>query len=233
MKEGPDIARLAALIGDPCRANIMTALMAGKALTASELAEEAGVALPTASGHLAKLTDAALLVVRKQGRHKYFTLASPEVAQVLEALMGLAAGRGLMRTKPGPRDHALRQARVCYNHLAGQRGVQLYDSLIARDLLRAPPSGLTLTAEGEAFLSGFGLDPAQLATGRAPVCRDCLDWSERRHHLAGAAGRALLARIEALGWARRDPTSRAVHFTRSGARAFDSAFPPVARVSPG
>ncbi|MEL6219421.1 MAG: winged helix-turn-helix domain-containing protein, partial [Pseudomonadota bacterium] len=132
MKEGPDIARIAALIGDPARANMLTALMSGKALTVSELAEEAGVTIQTASSHLSKLDEGGLLRPRKQGRHKYFQLADAEVAHVLEALMGLATRQGAKRVRTGPRDAQMQQARVCYNHLAGRMGVQMYRSLLAR-----------------------------------------------------------------------------------------------------
>ncbi|MEL7454334.1 MAG: winged helix-turn-helix domain-containing protein, partial [Pseudomonadota bacterium] len=130
MKEGPDIALFGALIGDPARANILTALMSGKALTATELAGEAGVTIQTASSHLKKMEDAGLLRQRKQGRHRYFALADDDVSHVLESLMGLAAKRGLLRTRPGPKDAALRKARVCYNHLAGDMGVALYENML-------------------------------------------------------------------------------------------------------
>ena len=132
MKDGPVIANVAALIGDPARANILTALMAGKALTVSELAQEAGVTLQTTSAHLSKLLGGGMVAARKQGRHKYFELASSKVADAIEALMGLAADSGHLRTRTGPRDKALRAARRCYNHLAGSAGVRLYDSLIRR-----------------------------------------------------------------------------------------------------
>ncbi len=225
MKDGPAIARLAALIGDPARANMLTALMSGKALTAGELAREAGVSLPTASAHLAKLDAGGLLALRKQGRHKYVALASDEVAHVLETLMGLAAGTGDLRTRPGPRDQDLRQARVCYNHLAGTLGIQLYDSLAARGLVREGADGLALTEAGAAFATGFGIDLAALRRKRAPLCRACLDWSERKSHLAGSLGRALLARIAARGWATRPAGGRALHFTRAGRAAFQDQFP--------
>lgn len=122
MRDGPDIARVAALIGDPARANMLSALMSGKALTATELAQEAGVQAQTASSHLSRLVEGGLVAPRKSGRHKYFSLAGEEVAEVLEALMGLAAGKGHLRTRTGPKDQAMRQARVCYNHLAGKWG---------------------------------------------------------------------------------------------------------------
>ncbi|QBY01616.1 ArsR family transcriptional regulator [Rhodophyticola sp. CCM32] len=227
MKEGPDIASVATLIGDPARANILTALMDGRALTASELAAEAGVTAQTASTHLAKLVEGGLLSPRKQGRHKYFALAHQDVAGVLEGLMGLSAGLARPRTRTGPRDDALREARICYNHLAGRRGIQLFESLTARGLIDLTDGHLSLTGPGADFITGFGVDLARLQTGRSPLCRECLDWSERRTHLAGSLGRALWAQIEGRGWARRDRQSRAVLFTPPGKRAFDTAFPRV------
>lgn len=229
MKDGPDIARIAALIGDPARANILTALMAGKALTARELADEAGVTPATASSHLAKLTEGGLIAQEKQGRHKYLRLADDEVAQALEALMGLAAGKGHLRTRTGPRDPALRHARVCYNHLAGDLGIQMFDSLQRRAMLDSAGEGLQLTAAGRDFATDFGIDLGPLDRSRTPLCRACLDWSERRMHLAGSLGRALLTRIENLGWARRVPGTRLVRFTPEGQRQFDRAFPPQHR----
>ena len=151
MQEGPDISRIAALIGDPARANILTALMDGRALTASELADVAGVTLPTASGHLSKLTEAALLQQRKQGRHKYFQLADGDVAAALEALMGLAAGRGINGRGPGPKDAAMREARVCYNHLAGRMGVQLFNSLAKQGVLVEQGEDVQLTPQALNF----------------------------------------------------------------------------------
>lgn len=225
MKDGPDISQIAALIGDPARANILTALMSGKALTASELASEAGVTLPTASSHLSKLVCAALIRVRKQGRHKYFTLGSEDVAHVLEALMGLAAGTGRLRTRPGPRDQAMRHARVCYNHLAGAMGTRMYDSLMARDFLRHDGDMLHLTVAGQGFVTQLGLDLDALPSPRAPLCRDCLDWSDRRSHLAGRLGRGLLAHFETLGWLRRVPGSRIIYYSDEGQKSFDRAFP--------
>ncbi|MDX8348411.1 winged helix-turn-helix domain-containing protein [Cognatiyoonia sp. IB215446] len=229
MREGPDIARIAALIGDPARAHMLTALMSGKALTATELAGEAGVTLQTASGHLSKLLDGQLVQARKQGRHKYFALAHADVAATLEALMGLAAGQGTLRTRTGPKDAAMRQARVCYNHLAGRMGVQMFTSMLDRDLIWEEGEALGLTGAGEDFVTGFGVDLGRLEDARAPLCRSCLDWSERRTHLAGSLGRAMLARMEDTGWLRRDTTSRAIHFSASGQSQFDQAFPSIIR----
>ncbi len=176
--------------------------MSGKSLTASELAREANITAQTASTHLAKLEQGGLLTLRRQGRHKYFSLSGEEVARLLEALMGLASKAELIRVKPGPSDASMRNARVCYNHLAGNKGVQLFDSLIARGFLEHVDGSLTLTNAGERFSNDFGIDVAQLKKARTVLCRECLDWSERRSHLSGSLGRAYFARIEALRWAR-------------------------------
>ncbi len=227
MKEGPDIARVAALIGDPARANILSALMSGKALTATELAHEAGVTVQTASAHLAKLEAGGLCHARKSGRHKYISLSGPEAAAVLEALMGLAAGQGHLRIRTGPADTALREARVCYNHLAGARGIAMYDAMIGRGDLLERGDDVTLSAQGAAFVTGFGIDLEALEKARAPVCRSCLDWSARRTHLAGGLGRAMLVQMEQSGWAKREAGSRVVRFSKSGAQAFNAEFAPA------
>lgn len=222
MKEGPVIASVAALLGDPARANILTALMDGRALTVSELAEAAGVTIQTASGHLAKLDAAKLLTAQKQGRHRYFRLSGPDVAQVLEALMGLAQRTGATRVRTGPSDAALRAARVCYDHLAGERGVELLSGVRQRGFI-AGQEELALTDKGRAFFGEFGIDLARLEKGRRPVCRACLDWSERRSHLGGALGAEILFRMLEKGWARRD-AGRVVTFTREGLGAFRATF---------
>ncbi|GGX54955.1 ArsR family transcriptional regulator [Tateyamaria omphalii] len=224
MKEGPDISHIAALIGDPARANILTALMDGRALTASELAEEAGVGLSTASGHLSKLAEAELIAPRKSGRHKYFNLADAEVAGVLESLMGLAARRGTTRVRTGPRDAQMQVARVCYNHLAGQLGVQMYSKLLAQGVLMEDGEDVALTASGRDFMTAFGIDLDALEKGRTRLCRSCLDWSERRTHLAGSLGRAMLTCMEQKGWMSRETGSRAIHVTKAGQVAFADMF---------
>lgn len=221
MKAGPNIATIAALVGDPARANMLTALMTGHALTASELAQEAGVTVQTASSHLGKLLDGGLLALRKQGRHRYFSLADDDVAQVLEGLMGLAARTGHLRVRTGPKEPALRHARVCYDHLAGDQGVRLFEALAAAGLIAVRGEGATLSGAGEEFVHGFGIDLEPLRKARRPLCRLCLDWSARRNHLAGALGAAFLERIYALKWARRETDSRAVSFSRRGEAAFD------------
>ncbi|MCO6383865.1 helix-turn-helix transcriptional regulator [Oceanicola sp. 502str15] len=225
MKEGPDITRIAALIGDPARANMLTALLSGKALTAGELAEEAGITPPTASGHLSKLEEAGLLWRRKQGRHAYFALAGPDVAATLEALAGLAAARGHLRTRTGPRDAALRDARICYDHIAGLAGIRIFDSLAAAGALTVNREAITLTPTGEARITALGIDLAPLKARRRPLCRACLDWSERRTHLAGGLGAAILTHATTQGWATRTEGSRHLAFSKKGASEFESAFP--------
>lgn len=224
MKDGPNIVGIAALIGDHARAEILTALMAGQALTATELVEVAGVTKQTASAHLAKLVDARLLCVESQGRHRYFRLADRDVAHLLESLMGVAYRAGAVRVRSSPRDPALRKARVCYDHLAGELGVLVFDSLEQRRFLRPGGEGPELTPRGRRFLLEIGIDVEKLARQRRPLCRNCLDWSMRRHHLAGAVGAALLGQCLDLGWARREKRSRVVSFSAAGEKAFRERF---------
>ncbi|MCC4239879.1 winged helix-turn-helix domain-containing protein [Thalassospira povalilytica] len=220
MKEGPDIARVAALLGDPARANMLTALMGGRALTAAELAQEAGVTPQTASSHLAKLEAGQIVVPRKQGRHRYFTLSGPDIVEALEVLMGIANRVGHNRVRTGPKDPELRKARVCYDHLAGDMGVALFDGLIKGKLIENTVNGVGLTDAGVAFADKFGIDLEALRRKRRPLCRECLDWSARQSHLAGSFGAAMLDRFYELGWARRVAESRIVRFERDGERQF-------------
>ena len=220
MKDGPDIARVANLIGDPARANILSALMDGRALTAGELAGAAGVGASTASAHLNRLQEGGLIRVEAQGRHRYYALAGADVAEVLEALMGLAQQTGATRVRTGPREPELRKARVCYDHLAGERGVELFDSLVSRGALEGEGEDLVLTEKGRALLAEIGIDPEIKVKGRRKLCRPCLDWSMRRPHLAGALGAAIWERIQELGWARRVADSRVIRFTAKGSGDF-------------
>jgi DNA-binding transcriptional ArsR family regulator len=224
MKVGPDIATIAALLGDPARANMLTGLCAGQALTAGELAREAGVTAQTASSHLSKLSAANLIEGRKQGRHIYYALSGPDVAGVIEALTGLAARTGHTRLRTGPKEPALRRARVCYDHLAGDLGVAMLDSLTHRGMIVGSGETLVLTEKGEAFVTALGLDLPALSALRRPLCKGCLDWSVRRSHLAGALGAALLDRFYGLGWAAREPDSRIVSFSPRGLDAFREIF---------
>ncbi|MGD2132636.1 MAG: winged helix-turn-helix domain-containing protein [Maricaulaceae bacterium] len=221
MKEGPDISHVAALIGDPARANMLAALLDGRALTASELAACAGITKQTASSHLAKLRAGALVAQEVQGRHRYFRLHDADVGDALEALMGVAAKRSGMRTRTGPKDPALRKARVCYDHLAGELAVHMFDRMTARGWIKSANGSVELTRAGERALSTFGLNLAPLAAARRPMCRPCLDWSMRRHHLAGGLGGALLDAFFARKWARRGE-GRIIAFSPKGEEAFRS-----------
>lgn len=220
MREGPDIAALAALIGDPARANMLMALMSGMALTSGELAREAGITPQTASSHLAKLAEARLILAEIQGRHRYFRLAGQDVAGALEGLMELAARNGQLRTRPGPRDAAMRKARSCYDHLAGAMGVRLHETLVRQGIVIATADGLGLSTRGRSHFIAEGIDVAVLEQKSRPLCRACLDWSERRHHLAGPLGAAILKFVLDRGWATRDRHSRAILFSRDGEARF-------------
>jgi DNA-binding transcriptional ArsR family regulator len=227
MKAGPDIAMVASLVGDPARSNMLTALMTGRALTASELAHQAGITPQTASSHLAKLEAGGLIEPEKQGRHRYYRLTGSDVAGVLEGLAGLAARAGHMRVRTGPKDPALRRARICYDHLAGDLGVQMLDSLRKQRLVRQTKETIELTGEGRRFVAKeLQIDAETLAHPRRPVCKACLDWSERRHHLAGTLGAAVMSRFTELNWAARDatPGSRVVNFSRNGEKRFAALF---------
>lgn len=223
----PHVAKIAALIGDPARANILKALMDGRARTAKELAQIAGVSPQTTSGHLAKLSDGGLLGLAKQGRHRYYHLANAQVATAIESLMALAGERAL------PKHHhhtrvagALRAARTCYDHLAGKLGVCLFDQLVARGcLLPGGDEDFVVTRAGRQLFATLQIDVDALANGKRHFARACLDWSERSPHLAGSLGAALAERCFALGWLQRRHDSRAVTLTRAGetglARHFD------------
>ncbi|PYE39956.1 ArsR family transcriptional regulator [Rhizobium sp. PP-F2F-G20b] len=224
MASGNTIAGVAALIADPARANMLSALMAGIALTAGELAHVAGVTAQTASGHLARLVDAEVVAVEKQGRHRYYRLISPEIAQTME-LLSIAATAGPRRYhRPGPKDEALRKARTCYDHIAGQLGLALADSMQARGDLLIVDSTATMTAQGLEFLRTFGAEPGEPSGNQRPLCRACLDWSERRHHLAGRVGTALLNRLLNLNWIERVPSSRTLIITQTGAHGLLTVF---------
>jgi DNA-binding transcriptional ArsR family regulator len=219
---GPDIVRIAALIGERARAQALVALMSGRALTATELASVAGVTKATMSAHLAKLRAARLVCVTAQGRHRYFRLVSADVAHLIENLMGVAF-RAHADVQVGPSDPALRKARVCYDHLAGELGVLVYERLTRNGALQLAEGELQLSETGVELFTQLGVDVEGLRRGRRVLCRSCLDWSERRTHLAGALGAALLQRVVALRWARVRPGQRIVRFTPTGERALKRA----------
>ncbi len=220
MSDSNRIAATAALLGDPARANMLAALMDGRALTAKELAFAAHVTPQTASGHLAKLSDGGLLAAEKQGRHRYYRLASPLVGQMLEGVMAVT-GPEPPRATTWRGGDALRAARTCYDHLAGRLGVALADALTELGYVTLGTDGGELTEEGRRFLDGFGASPAP---GRRVFCRPCLDWSERRPHLAGRLGAALASRCFELGWIERQRDTRAVVITQAGRQGFRGTF---------
>ena len=224
MSDTTRIAATAALLGDPARANILAALMDGRALTAKELAYAAHVSPQTTSGHLGKLTQAGLLTPHKQGRHRYYRLASPLVGQMLEGIMAVAGEADA--AMPEPRTtwrggEALRTARSCYDHLAGRLGVGLADSLQERGHVALTADGGEVTESGHRFLRAFGAEPEP---GRRVFCRPCLDWSERRPHIAGLLGAALACRCFELGWIARQRDTRAVAITEAGRVGFAERF---------
>lgn len=220
----PQLAEVAQLVGDPGRANILSTLMDGRALTASELAAVAGVTPQTASSHLAKLVRRELLSVQKQGSRRFYRLASPLVAQMLEGIMTVAVTGPPRFRPPSKIDHEMRRARTCYDHLAGELGVALTDSMIEREYLVLDADAGELTAAGSHFLTGLGLDLQTPLRTRRAFCRPCLDWSERRPHLAGRVGAEIADLAFRRDWIRRRPRGRSVEITETGVRAFTDLF---------
>ncbi|GAA4978720.1 ArsR/SmtB family transcription factor [Actinopolymorpha pittospori] len=209
-----DLARVAGLLADQSRARMLLAMLDGRAWTAGELARAAQIAPSTASDHLGRLVKGGLTSVVPQGRHRYYRLAGPEVAEAIEPLLQLAPREPVRNLRDSSRARTLAAARLCYDHLAGRAGVELTDALRRRGVLAA--DGPALTAEGREELAAFGIDVATLSRRRRPLVRDCLDWTERRPHLAGAVGAALADRLFTLGWIVRVGTARAVRITAEG-----------------
>jgi DNA-binding transcriptional ArsR family regulator len=219
MRGEPNIATVAALIGDPARAAILGALADGRALPAGELAVAAGLSPSAASAHLTKLLEGDLLALEREGRHRYYRLAGPQVAAVLESLSLIAAQPSRDVVARSPQAQALRYARSCYDHLAGELGVAIAVALEARGLIAPGGQGkrVNVTKAGMAWLETvFDIDVGELKPGRHGVACRCLDWTERRHHLAGPLGTQLLQRCCELGWLTRSRGSRAVVLTRKG-----------------
>jgi DNA-binding transcriptional ArsR family regulator len=238
-----DIAKIGALVADPRRARILLALGDGRALPASVLADEAGVTPSTASAHLAKLVAGGMLRVERHGRHRYFRVAGPDVAELIEALARLAPRSSVRSLRQGTRAQAVRFARTCYDHLAGMLGTRLMEAMLEREMLsggdgtfspssqgsdRLAAPGLDfdyrLTPGGAEELGAFGVDLGALRERRRPMIRYCVDWSEQRHHLAGSLGAAVADRMFELGWIRRAEHTRAVHVTDDGYRGMRERF---------
>ncbi|MGU3575105.1 ArsR/SmtB family transcription factor [Brucellaceae bacterium C25G] len=216
MRNGPDISRIAALVADPARSAMLLALMDGRALTATELAGRGGVTKQTASSHLAKLVDGDVLFVETQGRHRYFRLSGSHVASLLEALMVFSSD-AVPPLRTGPRDPELRKARICYDHLAGEMGVRLFD-IMQNDHWLA--DDLSVTDKGWLKLAELGISKDYWQASNRALCRCCLDWSQRRNHLAGRLGKAILDRMLIVGWVKRVPETRIISFTPDGERRF-------------
>ena len=218
-------SEVAALVGDPARASMLHGLLDGRALTASELATLAGITPQTASGHLGKLTEAGLMKVVKQGRHRYHRLASSEVAEMMESIMRVAthATPPTRKLRTGPRDAALRAGRTCYDHLAGKLAVALADAMVERGFVELEDEAGLVTERGLAFIEALGFSDSSGSKKRV-FCRPCLDWSERRPHLAGRLGSALRHHSFERGWIRRLGDSRAVAITQKGQQAFREHF---------
>jgi DNA-binding transcriptional ArsR family regulator len=216
------LAAVGSLVGDPTRAELLGALLDGRAHTVGELARHAGVAASTASEHLGRLLDGGLVAVAAQGRHRYYRLAGPEVAEVLEAMLALGAGRAPI---PVRAPSALAYARTCYDHLAGTVGVALHDGL-ARTGSLAPGGVPALTPEGEHLVSRLGVDAGALAGRTRPLMRTCLDWTERRSHVAGALGAALLTALLDRRWVVHRGPPRALAVTSTGRTALGELLGP-------
>ncbi|GGK98306.1 transcriptional regulator [Sphaerisporangium melleum] len=219
-----DVAAAAGLFSDRTRADVVAALLDGRALTAGELARLAGVSAPTVSSHLRRLLDAGLLAVETQGRHRYYRLSDERVGRAFEALAALAPVRPVRSLRQSRGAEALRTARTCYDHLAGRVAVLLAEALIEEAVLVRHADGYTLGAAGEERLTAFGLDVAALGRSRRSFAHPCLDWSERRHHVAGALGAALLTHMIDLGWLDRHPRNRAVRIRPAARQGLSQAF---------
>ncbi len=217
------IAEIGALLGDPARVNMMIALLDGRALTGRELAELAGVSPQTASSHLHKLITAGMIDAIRQGRHRYHRLASPEVARLLEQMHVAGASLGMVSPRNrGPRDAAMREARSCYDHLAGRIATEISMNLLGHG--PQPEKPVRLLPRGLAMLETIGIDITKVAESRRCFCRTCIDWSERRPHVAGAVGAAMLQTLFERGWLHRQSGTRALSISATGEQGFRQVF---------
>jgi DNA-binding transcriptional ArsR family regulator len=220
-----NMVEVAALVGDTTRARMLAALMGGQALTSSELASLAGISRPTASGHLNKLVRARLIAVTQKRRNRYYRIASPLVAKMLESIKAVAAIETPARYRPrSAQDDALRFARTCYDHIAGKLGVAIADSMVAARYVVLAEDGGEVTKAGIRFLTKFGADLNPQARRRRIFCRACLDWSERRYHVAGFVGAEVWRRCLELGWLIRRRNTRAIGVTPAGRRGLRDIF---------
>lgn len=224
MNANPNVARVAALVSEDSRAAILTALMDGRLHPAGELAYMARIKPQTASFHLSKMVSANVVTVLKQGRHRYYGVQSPEVAQVLETLLSIAPPVKIKSLSQASEDKAMRFARTCYDHLAGNLGIQLTDSLIKEGIIFEEENEFVVTEKGEKFFKDFHIELEMVKKKRRSFAHKCLDWSERRYHLAGALGNALLERLLVLKWVHRVPNTRSIKITSEGKKGFKEIF---------
>ncbi|KOS59866.1 helix-turn-helix transcriptional regulator [Lysinibacillus agricola] len=220
----PNMAEIASLLGETSRATMLASMMDGRFHTASELAYMAAIKPQTASFHLAKLVEGKLVKVEKQGRHRYFQLADEEIAHLLESFLAISPPPEVRSLKQSSQMKLLQGARTCYDHLAGKLGVQLTDSLINAGYLKLEEKQFLITSEGAQFFTDFGLDLDDLKRKRRSFSHACLDWSERRYHLAGALGQGMLTHFLSLGWVTRVPSIRAIKVTEKGRAGFKEVF---------
>jgi DNA-binding transcriptional ArsR family regulator len=222
------IAEIASLVGEPARAAMLAVLMDDRAFTAGELAREAGITPQTASTHLARLVSAQLLRVEKQGRHRLHRLATPEIARMLEGMMQIASTLDVRQRRFSRNDAALRAARTCYDHIAGHLGVAIAERMVVQGAIQLSDEAALLTQQGIKFLDRLGVvvpdDSAGTNRSTRPLCKPCLDWSERRPHIAGKVGAAILAHSLQNGWVRRAERTRALETTQKGRIAFRKHF---------
>jgi DNA-binding transcriptional ArsR family regulator len=224
MSSSPNIAEIASLIGDPSRLAMLVSLLGGKALPASELASSAQISPQTASSHLTKMVEGGLITREPYGRHKYFRLANSEVAHALEALQAIAPRKPVRSLRESDQLRALQFARTCYDHLAGELGVALTDRFLELKLIEESGKDFTLSAAGKKRLQEFGVDVEGSPKRRRHFARQCLDWSERRHHLAGSLGASLTSRLFELEWIENLPDGRAVRLTDAGIKGLADEF---------
>jgi len=220
----PNMAEIGSLLGETSRATMLASMMDGRFHTASELAYMAAIKPQTASFHLSKLVEGQLVRVEKQGRHRYFQLAGEEIAQLLESFLAISPPPEVRSLKQSSQMKLLQDARTCYDHLAGKLGVQLAESLLNAGFLKLVEKQFLITEEGAQFFTDFGLDLDDLKRKRRSFSHACLDWSERRYHLAGALGEGMLTHFLSLGWVTRVPSIRAIKVTEKGRAGFKEVF---------
>lgn len=213
-----DIASVAALLADPTRAGMLLALSDGRAFTAGELARRTKVAPSTASEHLTRLVESSLLVVEKQGRHRYFRLINPAIVEIMEGMALLAPPAKIRTLGESESALAVRRARMCYHHLAGTLGVRLTESLVEKDILHVTDIGYIVEDTGIRWLENMGINYQPLKKQGRLLAPAHIDWSERKHHVAGSLGAAIAQRLLTLEWIKRVPASRAIHLTEIGKR---------------